>query len=70
MSEVVCRSRRQRTPFSEEYLRFTVLTFEKHLGRTVTMEEAKEIAENTLAWLEWIDETSVTAEENSAIIGG
>lgn len=64
------RSVRQRPAFSEEYLRFTVLTFEKHLGRTVTMEEAREIAENTLAWLEWIEETSVTSGESSAIVEG
>lgn len=31
-------------------------TFEPVLGRPVLMDEAREIAENTLAWLEWIAE--------------
>lgn len=70
MSGAICRSTRRRIVFSEEYLRLTVLTFERHLGRTVTMDEAREIAENTLAWMEWIadGEIAVTSGESSAIV--
>lgn len=70
MKPVTCRSTRRRFVFSEEYLRLTVLTFERHLGRSVTMDEAREIAENTLAWMEWIidGETAVTSGESPAII--
>lgn len=72
MNGAVCRSTRRPIVLSEEYLRLTVLVFERHLGRTVTMDEAREIAENTLAWMEWIadGETAVTSAGSSAIVKG
>ncbi len=70
MRDVVCRTTRRRIVLSEEYLRLTVLTFERQYGRTVTMDEAREIAENTLAWMEWIadGESAVTSAKSSATV--
>ncbi|MCW5830313.1 MAG: hypothetical protein KIT79_13485 [Deltaproteobacteria bacterium] len=68
MSDVVCRTTRSRIVLREEYLRLTVLTFERHMGRTVTMDEAREIAENTLVWMEWIADEEVTSAGSSATL--
>lgn len=47
-----CRTTRRRVMLTDDYLRRTAEVFEKELGRPVTRDEAREIAENVLCYLE------------------
>lgn len=49
---VRCRTTRKRIMLSDDYLRRTAEVFEAELGRPVSRDEAREIAENVLRYLE------------------
>lgn len=49
---IPCRTTRRRILLTDGYLRLTAETFYEYFGRPVLLEEAREIAENVLRWLE------------------
>ena len=60
---VRCRTTRRRIMLTDDYLRRTAEVFEAELGRPVSRDEAREIAENVLRYLETLSDGAELAPQ-------